>query len=184
MSDLMERKVSITQVIPVTAGRAKALGDPTRALMLDILRDRPLSVEELVAELGKHGVRKAPTTVRHHLEILKDAGLVSLARLEEARGAVLKYYAASARILAYEAPEDFDTIFGDDIDRLSRRLAEDATRLLVRRKDAILAVAEKLKDCPYCVTQHFVEFVVAEVLHRAASRAVLAPAVQERVARL
>ena len=57
----------------------RALGDPSRARLLDLLRasDAPLDVQELGERVGLH-----PNTVRSHLRVLADAALVS-ARPEE-----------------------------------------------------------------------------------------------------
>ena len=51
----------------------RLLGDPSRALILQLLQDRarPLSASEAANEVGLH-----PTTARFHLELLTDAGLV------------------------------------------------------------------------------------------------------------
>lgn len=51
----------------------RALGDPTRARLVERLRrsERPLDASELAGELGLH-----PNTVRAHLEVLEDVGLV------------------------------------------------------------------------------------------------------------
>lgn len=51
----------------------RALGDPSRARLVDVLRTagRGLDASELGAEVGLH-----PNTVRAHLDVLEDAGLV------------------------------------------------------------------------------------------------------------
>ena len=65
---------------PVMAGstaRHRALADPTRVRILDLLRsaDGPLTVADLAAPLGLH-----PNTVRSHLHLLDEAELVVLLR--------------------------------------------------------------------------------------------------------
>jgi predicted ArsR family transcriptional regulator len=57
----------------------RALGDPSRVRILEILRgsERPLDATELAERIGLHA-----NTIRSHLRILSDAGLVS-ARPEE-----------------------------------------------------------------------------------------------------
>lgn len=65
---------------PAMAGKTaehRALADPTRERLLDILRsaDRPLSVAELAPLLGLH-----PNTIRSHLQLLEEADLLVSSR--------------------------------------------------------------------------------------------------------
>lgn len=61
---------------PVTrAALFKALGHPTRLLMLNLIRERKRHGEELAAIL-----RASPATVSHHLSTLAEAGLVRAER--------------------------------------------------------------------------------------------------------
>lgn len=57
--------------------RHRALADASRARLLDLLREseRPLGVDELSASLALH-----PNTVRAHLAVLEDVGLVVASR--------------------------------------------------------------------------------------------------------
>ncbi len=69
------------------AERLKALADPTRLRMLDLLarRDAPLCVCEITERFPLH-----QPTISHHLRILRQAGMIS----GEKRG-VWSYYAAT-----------------------------------------------------------------------------------------
>lgn len=62
--------------------RHRALADPSRARLLDVLRtsERALAAEELAATLDLH-----PNTVRAHLQVLADAGFVVASREERTR---------------------------------------------------------------------------------------------------
>ncbi|MEM3089535.1 MAG: ArsR family transcriptional regulator, partial [Candidatus Nitrosotenuis sp.] len=51
----------------------------------------------------------ALTTIRHHLEILKDAGLIEIVRIEEIRGAIAKYYGTSTKLISSESAKDIDS---------------------------------------------------------------------------
>lgn len=53
----------------------KALADPTRRRILDLLRDGDLSAGDLAAEFDM-----AKASVSHHLNLLKQAGLVRVRR--------------------------------------------------------------------------------------------------------
>lgn len=50
----------------------KAISDPTRRKILKLLKDKPLSVKEILGNLDITGA-----TLSHHLKILKQADLVS-----------------------------------------------------------------------------------------------------------
>jgi ArsR family transcriptional regulator len=69
------------------ADRLKALADPTRLRMLDLLAQEPqaLCVCDITAQFDLH-----QPTISHHLRILREAGLITSAR----RG-VWAYYGAT-----------------------------------------------------------------------------------------
>lgn len=60
----------------------KALSDPTRRQILELLRRGPKSAGEISEQFGTSGA-----TISHHLSVLKDAGLVS----DEKRGKYISY---------------------------------------------------------------------------------------------
>ena len=43
-----------------------------------------------------------------NIEILKDAGLIEVIKIEESRGGVTKYYGTSTKLLAFTTPLDFE----------------------------------------------------------------------------
>jgi DNA-binding transcriptional ArsR family regulator len=53
----------------------KALNDPVRRKILDLLKEKPLSVGDILSQLDVTGA-----TLSHHLKILKGAGLVTSER--------------------------------------------------------------------------------------------------------
>ncbi|MFQ5950995.1 MAG: ArsR/SmtB family transcription factor [Candidatus Geothermarchaeales archaeon] len=173
MSTLFEKPLKITHLMTTSVERAKAIDDPVRAAMLDLLSRKPMSVEEISTKLKAMKIGKAPTTVRHHLGVLKQTGLVELVKIEEARGGVLKYYASKARFLGYEAPPDFDEKFGSAIEDVSQGIVNITRDVIEKYGDLVRGVAQDLKPCPYCSTQHFAEFVLLEILHRATAKATL-----------
>lgn len=171
------RGVALPTVLALSARRAAAVGDEVRTAMLDVLSEREASIEELVGELRKRGIRKAPTTLRHHLDVLKRAGLVRLVRTEPARGAVLKYYAANARVLNYELPPEAAQDLEPAVQAATSLLEPVILELRGKHARRVRAVAKRLRPCPYCDAQHFEEFVLAHVLQQALGRALAAEAV-------
>ena len=69
----------------------KALDDPIRGKIVQLLHKKQLNVEQICRRLKKFGYKKAVTTIRHHVEILKDSDLIEIVKIEESRGAVTKY---------------------------------------------------------------------------------------------
>ena len=164
MSILFKKDTTISYVITTSVERSKALEDEARATILDILSHKVLSTENIVRELKKAGYEKSTTTVRHHLEILKDCGLIEIVRVQEVRGAVLKYYAATARFLGFE--DSFDS------SKYSKAISETAVKLqkiansIVDRYGTVIKNTTGL-TCPYCGMQHGKEYAVMEIINRA-----------------
>ena len=83
----------------------RALADPTRLQILDVLRSGggDISVRELEGAVGlpdpRTGQRPRQPTISHHLKILRMAGLVGFRR----RGPWIHYYVCSERVSAARA---------------------------------------------------------------------------------
>lgn len=75
----------------------KALFEETRQAIVRLLSDRAATVTELAAALGK-----PKGTVGHHVQVLADAGLISVVRTEKVRAIEAKYWGRTARIFFYE----------------------------------------------------------------------------------
>lgn len=164
MSTLFQKDAKISHVITTSVERSKALEDETRATILSILSHKVLSTENIAKELKKAGYEKATTTVRHHIDILKDCGLIEIVRVQEVRGAVLKYYAATAKFLGFE--NSFDS------NKYSRAINETAVKLLKITNSIIDRYGTTIKYttglvCPYCNTKHGKEYTVLEIINRA-----------------
>lgn len=164
---LLETDVPIRNVITTTPETARALENDVRAKILDMLADQEMTIKEIHGELARRGEDKAETTVRHHVNILKDAKLVELARLEEAGGGTQKYYKSNTRVFSYELPEDADQRLGEAMTNTREGLAELVDHLIEEHGTDIEAVAEEMKPCEYCETQYYEEFIVRELLNRA-----------------
>lgn len=61
----------------------KALSDPTRREILNLLRDGPMAAGEIVGHFDMTGA-----TISHHLSILKCSGIID----DEKRGKYIYYY--------------------------------------------------------------------------------------------
>ncbi len=81
MSTLLEKQIRVNRIVTISLEHAKAIEDPIRTKILEILYRKQLSAEQIFIELKKSGYKKALTTVRHHLEILKDCNLIEIVKI-------------------------------------------------------------------------------------------------------
>lgn len=164
---LLETEVPVRNVITTGPKQAKALENDLRAKILDMLVEQEMTIEAMQDELARRGEDKAETTVRHHVNVLKEAGMVELARLEEAGGGTRKYYRSNTRVFSYELPAGADEQLTDAQRELRGPLADLLADLAENHGERIESIAEEMRPCEYCETQHYVEFVVRELLDRA-----------------
>ena len=122
MSTLLEKQIKVNRTVTTNIGHARAIDDPARAKILEILYHQALSADQISTALKKTGYKKALTTVRHHLEILKVSGLIEIARIEESRGAITKFYSTSTKLLDFQTPEDFDSTYSKVINNTSMKI--------------------------------------------------------------
>jgi len=107
MATLLDRPTEVTRTIAIDPARAAAVADPVRSHALALLCGRALTAEQVADGLARRGRRRALTTVRHHIEVLRAAGLVDVVRVTESRGGVTKHYGTPVRMLPQAVPADF-----------------------------------------------------------------------------
>ncbi|PSQ00290.1 transcriptional regulator [Halobacteriales archaeon QS_5_70_17] len=164
---LLESEVPIREVVTTDPEKAKALENDVRAKVLDMLAEEEMTIEEIHEELRRRGEEKAETTVRHHVNVLKDADMVEIARLEEAGGGTRKHYRSNTRVFSYDFPEGADERLAGTQATATAELESLVETLYAEHGDEIEAVAREMKPCEYCETQHYEEFVLRELLNRA-----------------
>jgi DNA-binding transcriptional ArsR family regulator len=81
----------------------RAMSDPLRSQLIQILRDRARSTQELSQELG---IPKG--TVGHHLKVLERAGLIRVVRTRQVRALTEKFYGRTARLFLYQSENPAD----------------------------------------------------------------------------
>lgn len=164
---LLESDVPIREVVTTDPEKAKALDNDARAKVLDMLADDEMTIEEIHEELQRRGEKKAETTVRHHVNVLKDAGMVEIARLEEVSGGIRKYYRSNTRVFSYDLPEESEKTLAEAQATATDELGALVETLHAEHGEEIEAVAREMKPCEYCETQHYKEFIIRELLNRA-----------------
>ena len=107
---------------------AKLFADGTRRQILHSLRHHELSTADLAKALGK-----SHSSIIHHLNLLKEAGLVEETRMERKRNLVQTYYRSTAKkfIISYS---------------LSDSLSRDTGEILNWRKEMLNKTLEGLES--------------------------------------
>ena len=122
MAILMEKEIGTDRIITANYEMFRALDDPIRGKIVELLNKKQLNVDQITRRLKKFGYKKAVTTIRHHIEILKDSGLMEIIKIEESRGAITKYYGSSTKLLDFSLPPDFDENYSKVISKTSLKL--------------------------------------------------------------
>lgn len=95
----------LDEMLVVTApGQLRALADPLRTTLLDLLLERAATVTEMAQAVGR-----PKSTVAYHVSLLVDVGLLRVVRTRRVRAIEERYYGRVARTLyigALNRPED------------------------------------------------------------------------------
>ena len=167
---LFQKDVRIKRVTTLGYRAAQALNDPVRIKILEILNHKQMSAEEIVKALASSGFKKATTTIRHHLDTLKSAGLIQATKMVEVRGAVMKYYSPTLRAFSYDAPADFEAKNAKLIEDTGSKLLK-VLKSVVEDKKFVAAVDGKNSGCSLCKNDHFREYLALEILNTALAKA-------------
>ena len=148
-----------------------AIDEPMRAMILDILADETLTAGEVHGRLADRGIDRTENTVRHHINELRDAGLVDVVRFEEGRGGTIKYYGANTTVLSYSLPESAETALDEMTTRVQPQLEDALETLTDEYGDVIDDIAAEMEPCAHCRTQKYETYVLLTVIRRAFVRA-------------
>ena len=151
----MEKEITIDRIILTNYEVFKALDGPIRGKIVQLLHKKQLNVEQISRRLKKFGYKKAVTTIRHHVEILKDSGLIEIVKIEESRGAVTKYYGSSTKLLDFTLPLDFDKNYSKIITKTLPKL-----RKLVNSISKIFPKTRKVHQISYN------DYIIMEIINR------------------
>jgi DNA-binding transcriptional ArsR family regulator len=81
----------------------RAMADPFRVQLIQLLRDKARSTQEIATEL-----RMPKGTVGHHLKVLESAGLIRVVRTRKVRAVTEKFYGRTARLFLYQTEDPAD----------------------------------------------------------------------------
>jgi DNA-binding transcriptional ArsR family regulator len=80
-------------VVVSSPAKLRAMADPLRSTLLDLLLERAATVSELAAAVGR-----PKSTIAHHVNVLVDAGLLRVVRTRRVRAIEERYYGRTARL--------------------------------------------------------------------------------------
>lgn len=81
------------QIVVTAPAQLRALADPLRSTILDLLLERAATVAELAT-----AVERPKSTVAHHVNVLVAAGLLRVVRTRRVRAIDERYYGRTARV--------------------------------------------------------------------------------------
>src|SRR5438445_8505882 len=167
MSTLLQKELKINRIVTTNVEQAKALDDPARIKILQALYHKQLSVEQIADELHKSGYKKATTTIRHHLDVLKHAGLVEIVKMEEVRGAVMKFYGTSIKLLGYKIPPNFDSDYSKTITNAAIKMQKVIENIAQNNPTTKKKNPEKHTTS---MEQNYSEYLLTEIVNRALTK--------------
>jgi DNA-binding transcriptional ArsR family regulator len=80
------------RLVVTAPAQLRAIADPLRATILDLLLERAATVAELAA-----AVERPKSTVAHHVNVLVEAGMLRVVRTRRVRAVDERYYGRTAR---------------------------------------------------------------------------------------
>lgn len=81
------------QAVVTAPAQLRAMSDPLRSTILDLVLERAATVTELAAAVGR-----PKSTVAHHVGVLVDAGMLRVVRTRRVRAIDERYYGRTARL--------------------------------------------------------------------------------------
>jgi len=81
------------RLVVTAPAQLRAMADPLRATILDLLLERAATVAELAA-----AVQRPKSTVAHHVSVLVGAGMLRIVRTRRVRAIDERYYGRTARV--------------------------------------------------------------------------------------
>jgi Fe2+ or Zn2+ uptake regulation protein len=156
----MEKAIRVNRIVTTSGQQARAIEEPTRTKILKILYKNQLSAEQILGEMKKTGYAKALTTIRHHLDILKTSGLIEVVKIQESRGAVVKFYGTSTKLLEFDTPDNFELKY----ENLIKSTSDKITKLV---KNISQKTNSKTKNHKSVDSENYNQYILMEIINRA-----------------
>lgn len=137
----------VDRVLTIDPDTAEVLASDVRATVLGLLDGRARTIPEIRAALHDDGHDLAETSVRHHVGVLEDAGMVRVVRREDVNGGTRKHYRATTRLYSC-ASDDAESELATMDGLVRAELASLCSRLAATHRDDLEDAAAALDaDC-------------------------------------
>ncbi|MCW2767771.1 MAG: ArsR family transcriptional regulator [Nocardioides sp.] len=83
----------VDRIVVTSPAELRAMADPFRSTLLDLVLERAATVTELAA-----AVERPKSTVAHHVKVLVDAGMLRVVRTRRVRAIDERFYGRTARV--------------------------------------------------------------------------------------
>lgn len=161
-----ESDVELEDIVVRDTDVSSAVDEPVRAMILDMLAERAMTVEDVHDELTDRGFERTVNTIRHHINELRDTGLVEVERMEERRGGTLKFYRANTIVLSYSIPEDSREEVAEMADWMAPRLKPLIDELVDEHGADIEHIADQMAPCEHCRNQKYETYLLLTIFRR------------------
>jgi hypothetical protein len=135
--------------------RMRAIADPVRALIADLVLERAMTVTELATRVGR-----AKGTVAHHVDVLCDTGLLQVVGTRKVRAMEERFYGRTARTYMFPGHDGDDLPFVDEAraqwDR-TRHDAEDVGGFTLRHARIPSGQAKEFWERVECLAVEFTQ---------------------------
>lgn len=163
--------VELKDIVVRDTNISDAVDEPFRAMILDMLAEDEMTVSEIHRELSDRGFDRRENTVRHHVNELRDAGLVEVSRFEERRGGTSKYYRANTIVLSYVLSEAHNDTIDEMAIQIKPHIEEVISQLRSGYGTELEQIATEMGPCQHCKNQKYETYLLLTVLRRAFVRA-------------
>ena len=160
MSTLVDKPVSIKRLMISTSEASKAVSDPARAQIVELLYHRSMTAAQIADALREDGYQKALTTIRHHIRVLKAAGLIQVTRVDEVRGTISKRYGTTIRLFNFDGSEELES---EELESIVDATCAQIDKIIPRIKEELprLKTEKSIGN---------VDYLVVEILNRAITK--------------
>ncbi len=146
---------------------SRAVDEPIRSMILDMLSEKEMTVSEIHSELSNRGYEKRVNTIRHHINELRDAELIEISYLKEVRGGTEKHYKANTLVLSYTVPEKADEKIDEIKKEIQPQIKEILKILNTKFDDDIEDITDKMAPCEHCKNQKYKLYLMSTIIRKA-----------------
>lgn len=129
MALLLKKINRQNRIISINSKHANAMRDPIRLKIIKLLYNQSLSIEQLSKKLSVSGFKNSLSSIRHHVDLLKDSELIDIIKIQESRGTFIKFYTTTTKIFDFNMP-DLNTEYIQTINIITKKTKKTITKFI------------------------------------------------------